>query len=167
MGRMACTEPQCLYNGALYLLLLQHICNSDFNFILIPNFAIMKYDKTVLNITINYVFQMAVKYLQIYLFFPVIIQTFTWRSADLNASTSHCIYRHHKREKMVEKRVDARSRTTLMASHITEPCSGPEDQLCTNNYQTVLRKDTCNLHFVFYEASMGTGFCRGGKKVEV
>jgi len=100
-------------------------------------------------------------------FFPITMQTFTWWSVDLNASTSHCIYQHNKTEKLVEKRVDARSKTMLMASHITEPCSGPQDQLCTNNYQIVLRKDTCNFHFVFYEASMGTGFCHGGKMVEV
>jgi len=55
----------------------------------------------------------------------------------------------------------------LMASHITKPCSGPQDQLCKNNYQTILQKDTCNFHFVSYEASMGTGFFRGGKMVEV
>ena len=50
--------------------MLQHIPYSDFNFILTLNLAIIKYDETLLNITINYVFQMAVKYLQIYLFFP-------------------------------------------------------------------------------------------------
>ena len=54
----------------------------------------------------------------------------------------------------------------LMASHITKPCSEPQDQLCTNSYQFILQKDTCNSHFVFYVASVGTGFCRGGKMVE-
>jgi hypothetical protein len=100
-------------------------------------------------------------------FFPIIILTFTWWSVDLNASASHFFYQHHKTEKLIEKRVDALSRTMSMASHITKPCSGPQDQLCINNYQIILWEDICNFHFVFYEASMGTGFCRGGKMVKV
>jgi len=30
MGRTACTEPQCLYNGALYLTLLRMIATRQF-----------------------------------------------------------------------------------------------------------------------------------------
>jgi hypothetical protein len=72
---------------------------------------------------------MAVKYQQIYLLFPIVIKIFTWWLADLNASIIQLFYQHHKIEKMVEKRVDARSRITLVASHTTKPCSGPQDQL--------------------------------------
>ena len=107
----------------------------------------------------NYVFEVAVKYLQIYLFFP---QYYTNIYTVVSRSKCICQSLLSTLQKLVERKVNTHSRTKLMASHITKPCSGPQDQLCTNNYQTVLQKGTCNFHFCFYEASMGTGFFRGG-----